>query len=75
MKKDWELTTLGKAYDVRDGTHDSPKYHDSGYPLITSKNLKNGSLTYKKIKYISEMDYQNINKRRTKICYKKCSII
>ena len=63
MSKNWELTTLGKAYDVRDGTHDSPKYHDTGYPLITSKNLKNGSLTYTKIKYISEMDYQNINKR------------
>ena len=26
--------------DVRDGTHDTPIYQDTGIPLITSKNLK-----------------------------------
>ena len=36
----WEEKRLGEIYDVRDGTHDSPKYHSSGYPLITSKNLR-----------------------------------
>tara|TARA_B110000879_G_scaffold121421_1_gene160879 strand:- start:163 stop:1317 length:1155 start_codon:yes stop_codon:yes gene_type:complete len=49
--------------DVRDGTHDSPKYIDKGFPLITSKNLKNGRLNFEKIKYISEADYNSINKR------------
>ena len=63
MSKNWEVTTLGEAYDVRDGTHDSPKYIENGYPLITSKNLKNGHLTYDKVKYISEIDFNNINKR------------
>jgi len=63
MKKGWEIKTLGKVFDVRDGTHDSPKYIDDGYPLITSKNLKNGLITYNKIKFISESDYININKR------------
>ncbi len=63
MKKGWEIKKLGKVYDVRDGTHDSPKYIKEGYALITSKNLKNDRLNYDKVNYISEQDYININKR------------
>jgi len=59
----WVEKKLGDAYDVRDGTHDSPKYQDNGFPLITSKNLKNDLITLDKIKYISESDYIDINKR------------
>ena len=32
-----EIVELGNVCDVRDGTHDSPKYHNEGYPLVTSK--------------------------------------
>ena len=60
---EWPVEKLGKIYDVRDGTHDSPKYQPEGYPLITSKNLKNGGLNFEKVKYISETDYQKINER------------
>lgn len=49
--------------DVRDGTHDSPQYYDEGYPLVTSKNLKNGCITDKDIKYISKEDFDQINQR------------
>ena len=59
----WEEKKLGEVCDVRDGTHDSPKYIDEGYALVTSKNLKNGKLDFGKIKYISEDDYIKINKR------------
>jgi type I restriction enzyme S subunit len=59
----WQLTTLGEAYDVRDGTHDSPKYQETGYPLITSKNLKPAGLNYDKVKYISDTDFKKINER------------
>ena len=59
----WVEKKLGEVYDVRDGTHDSPKYHDEGYPLITSKNLKNDAISFEKIKLISELDFININKR------------
>ncbi|HEY4505823.1 MAG TPA: restriction endonuclease subunit S [Candidatus Paceibacterota bacterium] len=61
--KDWEETSLGDAYDVRDGTHDSPRYQKEGYALVTSKNLKRDLLNFDKIKYISEKDYQKINER------------
>jgi type I restriction enzyme S subunit len=63
MKKDWKTAKMGEIFDVRDGTHDSPKYEPNGYPLITSKNLKNGEVNYKKVKYVSKSDYDQINKR------------
>jgi len=63
MKRGWEVKRLGEICDVRGGTHDSPKYQESGFPLITSKNLKSGVITYDKVKYISEADYLAINKR------------
>jgi type I restriction enzyme S subunit len=63
MKAGWEIKTLGEVYDVRDGTHDSPKYHADGFPLITSKNLKQNGLSFDDVKFISEQDYKQINQR------------
>ncbi len=63
MCSEWQKTTLGEVFDVRDGTHDSPKYQDEGYPLITSKNLKNGSLSFEKVNFISKVDFEKINVR------------
>lgn len=62
-KKTWEQRTFAEICDVRDGTHDSPKYLKEGYSLLTSKNLKNGELVFDKIKYISREDYEHINER------------
>ena len=59
----WESTTLGAYYDVRDGTHESPKYVPQGIPLVTSKNLKDGKIDLTKIKYIKNEDYLLIKKR------------
>jgi type I restriction enzyme S subunit len=63
MKAGWEIKTLGEVYDVRDGTHDSPKYVEIGYPLITSKNLKYKGLSFDNVQYIAEEDYKKINAR------------
>lgn len=61
---DWEEKILYDITDVRDGTHDSPKYVSFGYPLVTSKNLtKDGKLDFTDISYITENDYNEINKR------------
>lgn len=61
---DWEENKLQNMSDVRDGTHDSPKYVSEGYPFITSKNLMtNGKIDFSDINYITEEDYININKR------------
>lgn len=62
--KKWDVESLGKVCDVRDGTHDSPQYlQESPYILITSKNLVNGKIDYSNVNYISEEDYIAINKR------------
>ena len=63
MKTGWQTRKLGEVYDVRDGTHDSPKYHATGYPFITSKNLKREGLSFDDVKLISEQDYKKINER------------
>ena len=59
----WKWVRLGDSLDVRDGTHDTPKYVAKGYPLVTSKNLKNGIIDFDNCKYISELDYIKISER------------
>ena len=59
----WAWVRLGDVLDVRDGTHESPAYHSSGIPLITSKNLVNGKIDWDNVKYISENDADKINQR------------
>ncbi|MFZ1291997.1 MAG: N-6 DNA methylase [Melioribacteraceae bacterium] len=59
----WEMIELESICDVRDGTHDSPKYVNEGYPLITSKNIKNGTIDFSDVNLILEEDFNKINKR------------
>ena len=59
----WEQRKLSDVADVRDGTHASPKYISEGHPLVTSKNVKDGFVNYDDIQYISDEDFDEINKR------------
>ena len=59
----WELCKFGDFLDVRDGTHNSPRYLEKGYPLVTSKNLKNGDIDFDTAKFISTEDYINFSQR------------
>ena len=59
----WEWARLNDCLDVRDGTHDSPKYHTEGYPLVTSKNLSSNGIDFSTCKLISKEDYEAINQR------------
>ena len=59
----WIWTRLGNAFDVRDGTHDTPQYTKEGYPLITSKNIYSGSLLFAGANLISEKDHRQICER------------
>lgn len=63
IPESWKWVRFADIIDVRDGTHDSPKYYSNGIPLITSKNLNNGALSFDDIKYISEEDANIINQR------------
>jgi type I restriction enzyme, S subunit len=62
--KGFPIAQMGDLCDVRDGTHDSPRYvSDGGYPLVTSKNVTGGLVDLTDVNYISEADYIQINKR------------
>ena len=63
LPKGWAWVKLQDVFDVRDGTHDTPKYVMDGFPLVTSKNLKNGRVDFSDIKYISEEDHIKISIR------------
>lgn len=57
------LITISEVIDVRDGTHDSPKPLESGYPLVTSKHLLPFGVDVISPNKISEYDYNKINER------------
>ncbi|MBQ6887918.1 MAG: restriction endonuclease subunit S [Lachnospiraceae bacterium] len=59
----WEKDSLGSVCDVRDGTHDSPKYYETGYPLVTSKNVTGGKIDLTDCSLICEADFNKINER------------
>ena len=59
----WSWASLGTCLDVRDGTHDTPRYVSEGVPLVTSKNLSNGRIDFSTAKLISKQDCDAINQR------------
>ena len=63
IPESWKWCRLSDIIDVRDGTHDSPKYVPEGIPLVTSKNLSNGMIDYGNVKYITQEDADKINTR------------
>ena len=48
---------------ITDGTHQSPKFQESGIPFILVSNLSNNTVTYNTEKYISEETYNELYKR------------
>ena len=63
LREGWTWVRLQEVCDVRDGTHDTPKYHDTGVPLVTSKNLSSGRLDLTDVKLISAADHTAISAR------------
>ena len=48
---------------ITDGTHNPPKFKDSGIPFILVSNITGNIVTYDTPKYISEDDYNVLTKR------------
>ena len=61
----WEFSRLQQVIDVRDGTHDSPKdaSGNNTFPLVTSKDFKDGSINFNTARRISEADHIKISQR------------
>ena len=58
-----KICALSEVIDIRDGTHDSPKTTDDGYPLVTSKHLLPFGVDISSANIISKTDYDKINER------------
>ena len=63
IPESWKWVRFSDILDVRDGTHDTPKYITAGIPLVTSKNLVDGNIDFETTKLISVEDAQAINMR------------
>lgn len=63
IPEDWDIVHLDSICDVRDGTHDSPKYYNYGIPFLTSKNLTENGLDFYNVNYISEEDHKKFSER------------
>ena len=60
----WEWAeSLDVCESIRDGTHDTPQYVNEGVPLVTSKNLIDGKISFENVKFISIEDHKEIEKR------------
>ena len=63
IPQSWCWARMSSVLDVRDGTHDTPNYVSSGYPLITGKDFYNGYFDLSKTQYISTTNYEIICQR------------
>lgn len=60
----WDIKQLRDICNkVTDGTHDTPKEVNDGYPFITAKNITNGKLDFEDCGYVSEKDHKKIISR------------
>ena len=59
----WENRKLNEITEVKDGTHDSPKYINVGVPFVTQKNIKLNGLSLEDTKFITETDHEKYYKR------------
>ncbi|QEZ89344.1 type I restriction/modification system, specificity subunit [Aliarcobacter cibarius] len=63
IHESWEVVQFDKVCDIRDGTHDSPKYIESGIPFITSKHLTDNGIDFTETNYISKENHIEFSKR------------
>ena len=64
IPKNWEWTRLGNILNtLTDGTHNTPKYTESGIPFLSVKNMSSGVLDFKNTKFISKEEHEELSKR------------
>lgn len=62
--KGWPKMPLGDLCDrITDGTHQPPKFQDSGIPFIFVANIVRGALTFDTSKFISDETYTELTRR------------
>lgn len=59
----WQIQNTGDLFDVKDGTHDSPKKAEEGHYLVTSKHITGGKIDTSSAYLISDADFDKVNQR------------
>lgn len=59
----WKIQNTGDLFDVKDGTHDSPKKAEEGHYLVTSKHITGGKIDTSSAYLISDADFEKVNQR------------
>ncbi len=59
----WEEKVITELFEIRDGTHDSPKQKETGKPLITSRHILENRLDFENAYLISDEDFHDVNRR------------
>lgn len=58
FNKEWKNTTLGKICDIKDGTHQTPHYVESGIPFYSVETVTNDDFIH--VKYISLEEHERL---------------
>lgn len=64
----WVDKPMGDVCEVKDGTHDSPKYVEDGIPFVTQKNIREDGLSLEKAKFIRQEDHDDFYRRSNAAC-------
>ncbi|WP_188012958.1 restriction endonuclease subunit S [Photobacterium damselae] len=59
----WKIHKTQDLFEVKDGTHDSPKKAEEGYYLVTSKHITKGKIDTSSAYLISDADFEKVNQR------------
>lgn len=64
IPENWVWCNLEQICEfITDGTHQTPKYSESGYIFLSSKNVTTGKINWEEVKYISEELHNILYKR------------
>jgi len=63
-KEGWVTSTLkDECFKITDGTHQTPKYFQTGYIFLSSKNVTTRKIDWINVKFIDESQHQIMHKR------------
>jgi type I restriction enzyme, S subunit len=65
IPEEWDVTTLKTvSKKITDGTHQSPKFTNSGIPFLLVSNIIKGTINWETEKFISNETYLELSKNR-----------
>jgi type I restriction enzyme S subunit len=60
IPEEWDCLELAKVCDIKDGTHQTPKYVSDGIPFYSVENITNDE--FKNVKFISYEEHKELTK-------------